>query len=60
MMVNFIQVLFEVGQEFALQVGIGDRLVPLGFEFLDEFGADLGEIIDEVQGVLNLVGDARR
>ena len=64
-LVNLRSVLLEISQDLSEVVAdLGHRLIGAGVEFVGEFvgefDRELGEVVDEVERVLDLVGDARR
>ena len=56
-MQNFSKVVFQVGEQFHFELVIALGLLVFFFEFPDQFGTEFGEVVDEVERVLNFVGD---
>jgi hypothetical protein len=57
---DFDQVLFEAAQQLGFQGRVAGWPRPFFLQLLHQFSAHFREVVDEVQGVLNLMGDARR
>ena len=57
---DFAQVLPHIAHQLGFEPRVAHGPGLLFFQLLQQFGADFGEVVDEVQGVLNLVGDAGR
>jgi len=54
---DFEQVLLKVGQQFGFQGGVAGGPVLLFFQLGHQLGAHLGKVVDEVEWVLNFVGN---
>ena len=65
MLVNLRSVLLEISQDLSEVVAdLGHRLIGAGVEFfvefVGEFDRELGEVVDEVKEVFDLMRDTRR